>query len=726
MLFKKKIIFNFIILTFFMLIFPNITVNAGSLPIAVIGMSPQQNITTTTVVEFSADASIPSDGAVITSTSWGGDFSLTGLYTEGEHTVTLTVKDSNGLTSNTESITFVVSDVNTTQKPVAVIKMSPENNITNMTMVNFSINECTTFNGHIADAEWDNMKVKYPAGIHTVKLRIKDDLGVWSDWAEKTFTVTEEGKNTEIPTGTKKPFSIIENTGTTTFKVDETREFDLKDLSFTIRYGDDTTTTIPVTRTDITMDSKYRDIGYVTSDNVLHLYNDVEYDDYLFLTFSYTERNYTVKANLRFVYTRSNSIGLIKSVTTNVTEIQISRKDTFYFKDILFHILYDNGYQENIDGSKMNYFISEDFKKAFYVDDSSLSDGIKITPMYNVATGTEAYVEFYLKTDSFYENTDPNIPIQTFKKYIKFIIIDEDEEYITENSIDYISTTDPVVGISDGEKLQIDSLNFIAHTYNGQLRKLYPTTFTLNIQYKYKQLINYDEVNRTISFKETTPYNTEIVLNFVYNKNGITKTVDVKVIYAEQSPNHGSEISPIFTDISGHWAQNDIIQMSLKNMVVGYSGSLYFPNKMTTRAEVASFISKYLELDKKEINDIETSTFTDVLKYDNSFEDIEKVYRAGIFQGYGDGTFLPDANITRQELAVVLYRTYQYKTGLALSGNNVPYFLDDYSISEWAKPYIYAAKAIGIIQGREDGKFYPLDNTTRAEITAMLNRMLNN
>ena len=721
--YKKILLISLFALMFILL--SSTTVYAVEKPIAVIGMSPQANITTETIVEFSSEGSIPSDGATIISTSWGGDFSITGQYPEGEHTVTLVVKDSNGMTSDPATITFLVTNAVTAEKPVAVITMTPSSNITDLTTVSFSSANSTTYNGQIIDQEWKNISSTYPAGYNTVSLRVKDALNVWSEWTELTFYVSQEGNITEPPTGVRYVHSIVENSGDSFKTIDETRQFDLSQLMFTVRYGDDTTKTVSALETTASMDYKYKDIAYLTADKQLIFYNDAEYEDYVNVNFTYSERNKTVKTYVTFKFKRSDNIGLIKRVTTNVTEVQIPKDEIFYLKDILFKVLYDNGYEENITGDKMEYYFSEEFKDLFFIDDTDYVNGIKITPTINGVPGKYGYVEFWLTTNSFYKDAlDPNIPIETFKKYIKFTIVDSEDEYITENSIDYISCQDTVVGISDNEKLNINSLEFIAHLYNGQIRKLYATNFVMNLQYKYKQYLEIDEVNNTIMFKPDTPYGTEILLNFVYSRPTGTKYIDVKVVYVEGSPNHGSEITPLFTDISGHWAQNDIIQMSLKNMVVGYAGSFYYPDKNVTRAEVASFISKYLELDKKDV-DIEISHFTDVLEYNHSYEDIEKVYMAGVFQGYENGTFLPDALITRQELATVLYRTYQYKTGLALSGNNTTQFLDHWVIADWAKDSVYSAKALGIIQGREDGKFHPLDNTTRAEITAILNRMLN-
>ena len=90
----------------------------------------------------------------------------------------------------------------------------------------------------------------------------------------------------------------------------------------------------------------------------------------------------------------------------------------------------------------------------------------------------------------------------------------------------------------------------------------------------------------------------------------------------------------------------------------------------------------------------------------------------GVITGYQDGTFGPQRNITRAELATILARFCDS------SGNNT--VLDRFTdISHcWARKYINLAAEAGLVYGYTDGTFRPDQNITRAETIVMVNRIL--
>ena len=76
------------------------------------------------------------------------------------------------------------------QKPEAIITMTPIENITTITNVSFDYKDSIHPSGlEIIEAEWENKLEKYQEGNHTVKLRVQDEQGVWSDWVSKDFSV---------------------------------------------------------------------------------------------------------------------------------------------------------------------------------------------------------------------------------------------------------------------------------------------------------------------------------------------------------------------------------------------------------------------------------------------------------------------------------------------------------------------------------------------------------
>lgn len=100
-------------------------------------------------------------------------------------------------------------------------------------------------------------------------------------------------------------------------------------------------------------------------------------------------------------------------------------------------------------------------------------------------------------------------------------------------------------------------------------------------------------------------------------------------------------------------------------------------------------------------------------------DNIRLFARLGIVQGYGDGTFKPDANVTRGEFASMLVRLFPFAQGTAAT----PGFTD--LGDSWAREAVLTLASNGIINGYEDGMFHADRNITRAEMIAILARIVN-
>ena len=117
---------------------------------------------------------------------------------------------------------------------------------------------------------------------------------------------------------------------------------------------------------------------------------------------------------------------------------------------------------------------------------------------------------------------------------------------------------------------------------------------------------------------------------------------------------------------------------------------------------------------------------------ENAFTDVEAgswyedaiIWAAanGIVEGYGDGTFFPDADVTREQMAAILYRYAEY-AGLDVTGRgDLTAFPDGESVSAWAEENVSWAVAEGLLTGRDDGTLDPAGTATRAEIATILMR----
>lgn len=95
-----------------------------------------------------------------------------------------------------------------------------------------------------------------------------------------------------------------------------------------------------------------------------------------------------------------------------------------------------------------------------------------------------------------------------------------------------------------------------------------------------------------------------------------------------------------------------------------------------------------------------------------------------VVNGMGEGLFLPDENVTREQVAVMLCRYVEKALGQEVSGTgNLNRFPDRDKASDWAQEGLSWAVGTGILTGREDGSLDPQGTATRAEIAAMMQRL---
>lgn len=92
--------------------------------------------------------------------------------------------------------------------------------------------------------------------------------------------------------------------------------------------------------------------------------------------------------------------------------------------------------------------------------------------------------------------------------------------------------------------------------------------------------------------------------------------------------------------------------------------------------------------------------------------------------GISDKSFAPDDNITREQTVVFISRYLEYKQTLFVE-QLVEEFADEDTISPWAKQAVKTVKNLGIISGKEDGMFAPMDNTTRGETAKIIVNLMN-
>lgn len=152
--------------------------------------------------------------------------------------------------------------------------------------------------------------------------------------------------------------------------------------------------------------------------------------------------------------------------------------------------------------------------------------------------------------------------------------------------------------------------------------------------------------------------------------------------------------------------------------LIGYSDGTVRPNGKITRAEVATIFFRLLDDDTRAKYWSSENNFSDVSAdkwYNNA---VSTLSRMGVIGGYADGTFRPDAPISRAEFAKIAV-SFTQNTGSATYN-----YFTDVKTTDWFAPYVTAAKDAGLIEGYSDGSFKPESKITRAEACAIVNRTL--
>ena len=143
------------------------------------------------------------------------------------------------------------------------------------------------------------------------------------------------------------------------------------------------------------------------------------------------------------------------------------------------------------------------------------------------------------------------------------------------------------------------------------------------------------------------------------------------------------------------------------------------PQGDITRAEVATIFYRLLKADVRDENTTDVSNFSDVKSSDWYGTTVATLADMGIVKGYEDGTFRPNAPITRAEFAAIATRFFE-ETGATYE----PGTFTDVVGNEWFAGAIADAVNLGLIGGYEDGTVRPNNNITRAEACAIVNRTL--
>lgn len=181
-----------------------------------------------------------------------------------------------------------------------------------------------------------------------------------------------------------------------------------------------------------------------------------------------------------------------------------------------------------------------------------------------------------------------------------------------------------------------------------------------------------------------------------------------------------------FKDVQrGMWYVNYIQYVFDNGIMSGKSEDTFDPNGNLTRAEFASVL--YSLAGKPAVT--YTDNFSDVPDKQWYTRPVMWAYANGIVSGYGNGNFGTNDKITREQLAMMLYKYAQQRSyDLDIKDNVLDSFSDTSKVSGWAKTSVQWAVTQGVISGKgsvgSDYKIDPAGNATRAECATMIKKLL--
>ena len=179
--------------------------------------------------------------------------------------------------------------------------------------------------------------------------------------------------------------------------------------------------------------------------------------------------------------------------------------------------------------------------------------------------------------------------------------------------------------------------------------------------------------------------------------------------------------APVFTDITGHWAADNILFAASRGLLSGTSDITFSPGTGMTRGMFVTALGRLAGINP---DSYQTGKFTDV-KADAYYAPyVNWAAQTGIVEGVTAITFAPDTNINREQMAVIM-KNYAAKLGYDLPQTlKAVTFADNTQISSWAKDAVKSMQQAGILAGKNENKFDPKGTATRAEVATVLRRFV--
>lgn len=247
---------------------------------------------------------------------------------------------------------------------------------------------------------------------------------------------------------------------------------------------------------------------------------------------------------------------------------------------------------------------------------------------------------------------------------------------------------------------------------------------------------NFGSGTVTITIPYTLPYNLDEDKVTVYHIDDMGDVYACNTTYNSSSKtvtfttNHFSkyfigydnsiDITAFYDVSENRWSAEYIYDLYNRGIINGLGNGIFAPEKNITRAEFVKILAGVTGATSGELN----GNFTDVQSNSWYAGYVAWAVNNGVTSGTSDTTFSPDANITREQMATMIYRFTNSKDITLPKTQTAVNFIDVNTFSDWAVDAISAMQRAGIINGFDDNSFAPANYATREQACKMLALLL--
>lgn len=270
-----------------------------------------------------------------------------------------------------------------------------------------------------------------------------------------------------------------------------------------------------------------------------------------------------------------------------------------------------------------------------------------------------------------------------------------------------------------------EAIEILENTVPVAIVDVDPKVGTFNTTFRFSAEKSFDDETefRDLKYRWDTDYNgpNDIIYDAFFTKGGYQKSkrfnadnqkTGVQKVRMQVQDEDG-KIATAIARVTIHWASPYLDYLNDENIIFTRYDRYFNPDTPVPRGEVVQMIMKTLGVERYQIK-FEQS-FSDVPINQPQAEFISEAFKRGIIEGYPDGTFRPDAQISRAETLAMILRAFHIPT---LRGGFQLY--PDVPMNQWFFPYVDTGSVHELVNGYDTGKFGPHDPITFGEIAKIL------